>query len=400
MVKSREYDPATTLDSLQVKEESRAQARQRMGRAGRVSAGKCFRLFTEESFEEDLPENTVPEIRRCNLASVVLQMKAMGIDDVLGFDFMDPPSRTALLRSLQQLSLLGALRAEDATITPLGQQMVAFPVDPMAARAIVKAMDLGVAADVCAIMAMLSSDASLFTTKKSGSSEGAGDSNRAKFAKTAGDHVTMLHAFEAYRASPRKDRVSWCESAGLNAKQMSRVLDVFRQLMEIVSTLNRGGVTKTIASGSSDCRRGGAHAADDDDDAGSSPPPTKAHRSESDGSPSHRGHDALVATPLSKADAHRDHELARTAITFGYFLHAAYYSFQANSYLTIVGSQPVALHPSSVLFRLKKKPPLVVFHSVVRTTKNYLRDVMASREEWLRDASPALFGSAVDAERQ
>jgi len=62
------------------------------GRAGREKPGKCFRLYTEELFRK-LEDTTVPEIKRCNLANVVLQLKAFGIDDVLGFDFMDKPSR-------------------------------------------------------------------------------------------------------------------------------------------------------------------------------------------------------------------------------------------------------------------------------------------------------------------
>lgn len=65
------------------------------GRAGREAPGKCFRLYTEESFAK-LDDTTVPEIKRCNLANVVLQLKALGIDDVLGFDFMDKPSRLFL----------------------------------------------------------------------------------------------------------------------------------------------------------------------------------------------------------------------------------------------------------------------------------------------------------------
>jgi hypothetical protein len=67
----------------------------RLNNEGREAPGKCFRLYTEESFAK-LDDTTVPEIKRCNLANVVLQLKALGIDDVLGFDFMDKPSRLFL----------------------------------------------------------------------------------------------------------------------------------------------------------------------------------------------------------------------------------------------------------------------------------------------------------------
>lgn len=65
------------------------------GRAGRERPGKCFRLYTEDLYRK-LEDSTVPEIKRCNLANVVLQLKAFGIDDVLGFDFMDKPSRLTI----------------------------------------------------------------------------------------------------------------------------------------------------------------------------------------------------------------------------------------------------------------------------------------------------------------
>ena len=70
---------------------SKASAQQRAGRAGRTRPGKCFRLYTERAFKMEMQENTYPEILRSNLGSVVLQLKKLGIDDLVHFDFMDPP---------------------------------------------------------------------------------------------------------------------------------------------------------------------------------------------------------------------------------------------------------------------------------------------------------------------
>jgi pre-mRNA-splicing factor ATP-dependent RNA helicase DHX15/PRP43 len=75
---------------------SKASAQQRSGRAGRTQPGKCFRLYTEKSYKTELQENTYPEILRSNLASVVLQLKKLGIDDLVHFDFMDPPGSCSL----------------------------------------------------------------------------------------------------------------------------------------------------------------------------------------------------------------------------------------------------------------------------------------------------------------
>lgn len=134
-----------------------AQARQRAGRAGREAPGRCFRLFTEASYWQ-LRKTTPPEIQRTNLASVVLQLKSLGVPDILRFDFIDPPPKArregargtraaagkaknaahspqaALLRSLELLLSLQALdRAGE--LTELGRRMGRLPVDPMFAKA-------------------------------------------------------------------------------------------------------------------------------------------------------------------------------------------------------------------------------------------------------------------------
>ncbi|KIY98086.1 RNA helicase [Monoraphidium neglectum] len=96
-VKARGYHAKLGADSLQVVPVSQAQARQRSGRAGREGPGKAYRLYTLESFKALAP-TTPPEILRSNLASTVLQLKALGVEDVVGFDFMDKPPRAAVVR--------------------------------------------------------------------------------------------------------------------------------------------------------------------------------------------------------------------------------------------------------------------------------------------------------------
>ena len=93
---------------LQVQPVSKAQARQRTGRAGRETSGVCYRLYTEEQFDE-LKEMTTPEIQRCNLASVIIQLMALGISDVLHFDFLDRPPQDAIENALEKLVVLGAV---------------------------------------------------------------------------------------------------------------------------------------------------------------------------------------------------------------------------------------------------------------------------------------------------
>lgn len=106
-----EYNPNTGLDILRVQPVSMAQARQRLGRAGRQSPGQCYRLYTEEQFYS-LQTTTTPEIQRCNLSSVILQLMALGITDVANFDFLDAPFTEAIHNAVEQLRLLGALDQE------------------------------------------------------------------------------------------------------------------------------------------------------------------------------------------------------------------------------------------------------------------------------------------------
>ena len=104
------------MDSLVVTPISQAQANQRAGRAGRTGPGKCFRLYTEAAFQTEMLPTTIPEIQRQNLSTTILMLKAMGINDLIHFDFMDPPPTNTMLTALEELYALSALVS--ASVTP------------------------------------------------------------------------------------------------------------------------------------------------------------------------------------------------------------------------------------------------------------------------------------------
>ena len=133
--KQNSYNARTGMESLIVTPISQASANQRAGRAGRVAAGKCFRLYTAWAFKHELEPNTVPEIQRTNLGNVVLLLKSLGINDLIHFDFMDPPPHETLILALEQLYALGALN-HLGELTKLGRKMAEFPVDPMLSKMI------------------------------------------------------------------------------------------------------------------------------------------------------------------------------------------------------------------------------------------------------------------------
>ncbi|XP_064955139.1 probable pre-mRNA-splicing factor ATP-dependent RNA helicase DEAH2 isoform X2 [Musa acuminata AAA Group] len=155
--KQKVYNPRIRVESLLVSPISKASAHQRAGRAGRTQPGKCFRLYTERSFKNDLQEQTYPEILRSNLANTVLTLKKLGIDDLVHFDFMDPPAPETLMRALEVLNYLGALD-DDGNLTKLGELMSEFPLDPQMAKMLVVSPEFNCSNEIVSISAMLSGE--------------------------------------------------------------------------------------------------------------------------------------------------------------------------------------------------------------------------------------------------
>ncbi|KAJ3196021.1 ATPdependent RNA helicase [Irineochytrium annulatum] len=172
-VKVRAYDPQTSLERLVVTPISKASANQRAGRAGRTRPGKCYRLYTEEAFDA-LPENSVPEMQRCgeeesqawltplqkqlssaNSGLRAEQLKALGIDNVLRFDFVSPPSTNSLQKALELLYCLKAVDDYGRLSMPYGVQMAEFPVEPFAAATLLNSYNFMCSEEIMSIIAIL-----------------------------------------------------------------------------------------------------------------------------------------------------------------------------------------------------------------------------------------------------
>ncbi|KAK6264658.1 hypothetical protein QUC31_012851 [Theobroma cacao] len=154
--KQRFYNPISDIENLVVAPISKASARQRAGRAGRLRPGKCYRLYSEEYFVNEMSAQGIPEIQRSNLVSCVIQLKALGIDNILGFDWPASPSPESMIRALEVLYSLGVLNDDAKLTSPVGFQVAEIPLEPMISKMILASNELGCSEEIITIAAVLS----------------------------------------------------------------------------------------------------------------------------------------------------------------------------------------------------------------------------------------------------
>uniref|UniRef100_A0A8C0KVA5 RNA helicase n=1 Tax=Canis lupus dingo TaxID=286419 RepID=A0A8C0KVA5_CANLU len=217
------------LEVLAVQRVSKTQAWQRAGRAGREDSGICYRLYTENEFEK-FEKMTVPEIQRCNLASVLLQLLAMKVPNVLTFDFMSKPSPDHMQAAVAQLDLLGALERKDnqLTLTPIGRKMAAFPLEPKFAKTILLSPKFHCTEEILTIVSLLSVDSVLYNPP---SRRDEVQAMRKKFLSSEGDHITLLNIYRTFKSlGGDKD---WCRENFVNSRNMMLAAEVRAQLRDI-----------------------------------------------------------------------------------------------------------------------------------------------------------------------
>jgi len=226
--KQKVYNPRIRVESLLVSPISRASAHQRAGRAGRTQPGKCFRLYTEGSFKKDLQEQTYPEMLRSNLSTVVLQLKKLGIDDLVHFDFMDPPAPETLMRALELLNYLGALD-DEGNLTSTGTLMSEFPLDPQLSKMLVTSPNFKCSNEALSVTAMLSVPNAFMRPRDS---QKAADEAKARFAHIDGDHLSLLNVYHAYKQNNEDNQ--WCYDHFINSRAMKSAESVRTQLTRIM----------------------------------------------------------------------------------------------------------------------------------------------------------------------
>ncbi|KAL8787010.1 MAG: hypothetical protein Q9213_002446 [Squamulea squamosa] len=325
-VKLKAFNARTGIETLTAVPVSKASATQRAGRAGRTKAGKCYRLYTEAAYN-NLPEATVPEIQRSNLAPTILQLKALGIDNVLRFDYLTPPPSELLIRGLELLYSLGALDDYAKLTRPLGLRMAELSIEPMMARVLLSASAFGCLSEILSIAAMASLQGAVWFHHEG--EKRLSETARRKFAAEEGDHLTLLNVYQAFVTRGRKE-AKWCKDNYLNFRSMSKAVSIRAQLKRYMERF-RIDVGESLAS------------------------------QKSQGQP----------------------DQIRKCLTTGYFAHAARMqpdgSFRAAS-----GNVVLHAHPSSLLFN--RKADWVIFHEILETgDKTFIRDITKIEKKWLLD---------------
>jgi ATP-dependent helicase HrpA len=235
------YGFRTKVQRLPIEPVSQASANQRKGRCGRVSEGICIRLYSEQDFLAR-PEFTDPEILRTNLASVILQMTAIGLGDIAAFPFIDPPDRRNITDGVVLLQELGAFEQAPAgsenKLTALGRQLAQLPVDPRLGRMVLEADRNGCLREVVVIAAALSIQD---PRERPADHKQAADEKHARFADKDSDFLAYLNLWNYLREQQRELSSNrfrrLCRNEFLNFLRVREWQDIYSQLKQVVGQL-------------------------------------------------------------------------------------------------------------------------------------------------------------------
>lgn len=327
--KENVYNPATGIQSLMVTPISRASAGQRSGRAGRVAAGSCFKLYTKWSYMNELPEETTPEILRTSLDGVILSLAALGITDLLGFDWIDKPADESIIQSLNKLYSIGAFDSQ-GTLTARGRRMAELPLDVCQSASIIAADKYECTEEVVTICAMLAEGSTLWIRSKK--DKILADSARARFTdKVAGDFGTLLNVFRQWEENDYSP--IWSKENFLQQRSLTRARDVRDQIIQLCDRIE-----------------------------------------------------------VSMSSCGSNVEPFQKAFCAGFFAQAAVLQRGGDSYRTLKGNNTIYIHPSSVLMGKGgdhvQPPKMLVYYELVETSKQYMRNCMPVKSEWLSEVAP------------
>lgn len=373
------YHPGARTHRLPIEPISQSSANQRAGRCGRVAVGVCVRLYAEADFRAR-PVFTEPEIRRCDLAEVILRLKAWGLGEVETFPFLEPPTPAAVSAAYQLLQELGALD-EARALTPLGRELARLPVDPAIGRMLLHARAEGVLPEVLIIAAGLSIQD---PRERPLEQRDAAAAAHRRFQHPQSDFLTLLHLWRAYHDTwaalkTQRQMRQFCRAHFLSYVRMREWQDVHAELEDALAALEETRTTTPAAL---------------------TPPPP-----------------AAAARPGRSAWDPREAAIHRAILTglWGHVLRRE----ARNRYRTPAGRQ-VMVFPGSALFHAGthpaaphsdrtapaepaasggSQPEWLVAGEIVETTRPFARTVAAIDPAWVIELAPHLVRTTHDLAR-
>ena len=372
LARVKRYSARAKVEQLHVEKISQAAARQRSGRCGRVSAGVCIRLFSEEDFNSRT-EFTDPEIVRSNLAAVILRMAALKLGDVAAFPFLEAPDQRYINDGFQVLLELGAVNEHNG-LTKLGEQMAHLPIDPKIARILLAAKKHDCMAEILVIASALSIQD---PRERPLEARDAAAKAHERFTDKQSDFLAYLNIWDSFQRErdkglSNKQLVQWCRQYFLSHLRMREWRELHHQLAQ--TAIEMGLTTKEAAFRQ---------------------PPTQEQLRPSES----QGDQDLAAKLKQKQLDKKQHraqiraakeagyEQIHRALLTGLIANVGMKSPDGNDYTGARGSR-FHLFPASALF--KAKPKWVMAAELVETTRLYARDVAVIQPEWIEQEAPHL----------
>ncbi|MFC2540880.1 ATP-dependent RNA helicase HrpA [Neisseria sicca] len=372
LARVKRYSARAKVEQLHVEKISQAAARQRSGRCGRVSAGVCIRLFSEEDFNSR-PEFTDPEIVRSNLAAVILRMAALKLGDVAAFPFLEAPDQRYINDGFQVLLELGAVNEHNG-LTKLGEQMARLPIDPKIARILLAAKKHDCMAEILVIASALSIQD---PRERPLEARDAAAKAHERFTDKQSDFLAYLNIWDSFQRErdkglSNKQLVQWCRQYFLSHLRMREWRELHHQLAQ--TAIEMGLTTKEAAFR----RPPEVRQLTSSENAGDQDLSAKLKQKQLD----KKQHRAQI-----RAAKEAGYEQIHRALLTGLIANVGMKSPDGNDYTGARGSR-FHLFPASALF--KAKPKWVMAAELVETTKLYARDVAAIQPEWIEQEAPHL----------
>ncbi len=372
LARVKRYSARAKVEQLHVEKISQAAARQRSGRCGRVSAGVCIRLFSEEDFN-NRPEFTDPEIVRSNLAAVILRMAALKLGDVVAFPFLEMPDSRYINDGFQVLLELGAVNEHNG-LTKLGEQMARLPIDPKIARILLAAKKHDCMAEILVIASALSIQD---PRERPLEARDAAAKAHERFTDKQSDFLAYLNIWDSFQRErdkglSNKQLVQWCRQYFLSHLRMREWRELHHQLAQ--TAIEMGLTTKEAAFR----RPPEIKQLTSSESVGDQDLSAKLKQKQLD----KKQHRAQI-----RAAKEAGYEQIHRALLTGLIANVGMKSPDSNDYTGARGSR-FHLFPASALF--KAKPKWVMAAELVETTKLYARDVAAIQPEWIEQEAPHL----------